>query len=254
MKIIYFLLISISTCFLIGCDYTADYNSKYPKDIEQIPGMSYIPYGIYYYGDIDQLNQVSIDEFHIDQYEVSVAHYKKCVDSGKCSAPITWTQKAGCSYGTGNISLPVNCVTINQARDYCASVGKRLPTDAEWEYVAKGILYANYPWGNDFDRNLACFNRKSSCDIGMHEPTVFGMRYADAHLQWPDISPIYDLAGNIAELVDSDYDQSNKRCANNCAVRGGSYAATNSNDVSTTQRVKINAAETNVTIGFRCAK
>jgi hypothetical protein len=75
------------------------------------------------------------DEYHravaaysIDAGPVSAADYDRCVAAGKCTKP-------SCAAGTG--SAPVSCVDLAQARAYCDSEGRRLPTEDEWEHAAR---------------------------------------------------------------------------------------------------------------------
>jgi len=98
--------------------------------------------------------------FFIDKTEVTVAAYKACVDAGKCTVPSVHRPDIAedevlkfapmCNYGTpGRNDHPVNCVDLGQAAAYCDFIGKRLPTEAEWEYAARGTDGRKYPWGND---------------------------------------------------------------------------------------------------------
>lgn len=87
--------------------------------------------------------------FWIQKDEVTAAHFRDCVDDGACSEAMvrtddglsTWGHEAAGSY-------PINYVTWEGARTYCAWIGGRLPTEAEWEFAARGQQGRRYPWGD----------------------------------------------------------------------------------------------------------
>ena len=83
--------------------------------------------------------------FEIDREEVSAAAYASCVASGHCRVP-------ACDDGTLPVSEgAVRCVAWSDARAYCASMNGRLPSEAEWERAAAGLipLHRAFPWGDD---------------------------------------------------------------------------------------------------------
>ena len=87
------------------------------------------------------------DNFLFSKTEVTHKQYKACVDAGDCSTPATGS---GCVWGTPDSDdLPINCVNWRQANDFANFVGLRLPTEAEWEYVASSGDGRTYPWGED---------------------------------------------------------------------------------------------------------
>lgn len=100
---------------------------------------------------------VQLSPFAMDVDEMTVGDYRQLVSSGQIEAPqahgttdttqfCTWL---GANDAT-NDAMPVNCVTWTEAKAACASLGKRLPTEAEWEFTAGNREQeTTYPWGND---------------------------------------------------------------------------------------------------------
>jgi formylglycine-generating enzyme required for sulfatase activity len=92
-------------------------------------------------------HEVTLSAYRIDVTEVAVVAYADCVDAGACSEP---DSGAACNWSAvGRGDHPINCVDWQQAADYCAWAGKRLPTEAEWEKAARGTDGRKYPWGSD---------------------------------------------------------------------------------------------------------
>lgn len=87
---------------------------------------------------------VYLDTFWIDQYKVTRARYRRCVEAGVC-APLE-NDPGPSPYD--NFAARVNWYDAN---DYCHWVGKRLPAEAEWEKAARGTDGRWYPWGNEYD-------------------------------------------------------------------------------------------------------
>jgi formylglycine-generating enzyme required for sulfatase activity len=87
---------------------------------------------------------VSVAPFEMDRTEVTVRAYAACVESGACRPAGTGFR---CSAGPrlqGRDDLPVTCVRYDDARAYCAWRNKRLPTEIEWEYAARGVSARRY--------------------------------------------------------------------------------------------------------------
>jgi iron(II)-dependent oxidoreductase len=90
-------------------------------------------------------HKVSLDAFWLDRTEVTVAQYGQCVAAGACEA-------VGCDpeLNPRLPDQPVACVSWAHAQAYCVWVGARLPSEAEWEYAARGPEGNIYPWGDSF--------------------------------------------------------------------------------------------------------
>ncbi|NUP12683.1 MAG: SUMF1/EgtB/PvdO family nonheme iron enzyme [Polyangiaceae bacterium] len=92
---------------------------------------------------------IELSAFYIDRTEVTQADYARCVDAGKCKAPVCKKDRANDWDPAARATHPVVCIEWEEARGYCAFAGKRLPTEAEWEKAARGTDGRFYPWGND---------------------------------------------------------------------------------------------------------
>jgi formylglycine-generating enzyme required for sulfatase activity len=96
---------------------------------------------------VQHMKRIYLDSFYIDRHEVTVAQYRRCVRAGACTPP---AKVAYDNWRTpGRERHPVHGVTWYQASAYCAWVGKRLPTEAEWEKAARGTDGRRYPWGSE---------------------------------------------------------------------------------------------------------
>lgn len=94
--------------------------------------------------------KIFVGAFSIDRFEVTNARYLRCIEAGVCTRPV------GRGYDdTTKANLPVTIISWQQTVTYCRWVGKRLPTEAEWEKAARGTDGRRYPWGNSFEAELA---------------------------------------------------------------------------------------------------
>lgn len=130
---------------------------------------------------------VNLDAFWIMQTEVTNAQYGKCVGADVCTEPnnIIWNQADFTQH-------PVTHVSWEQATEYAAWIGGRLPTEAEWEKAARGTDGRLFPWGNaEPDETLLNYNNQHRGGI-----TPVG--------SYPTGASIYgalDMAGNVWEWV-----------------------------------------------------
>ncbi|MBR6089698.1 MAG: SUMF1/EgtB/PvdO family nonheme iron enzyme [Anaerolineaceae bacterium] len=152
-------------------------------------------------GAIDEkpVHDVLLSPYRIDIYEVTTAQYAQCVEDGACSEPAqTGSFRNTVYYGNPEYAdYPVINVTWDQASAYCEWAGGRLPTEAEWEYAAKGDEGYTYPWGNTFASENLNFSGSGNYDVVR----------VDANPK--DLSPfgLYDMGGNAAEWVFDCYQE-----------------------------------------------
>ncbi len=190
---------------------------------------------------------VQISDFFIDKYEVTQSQYSIFVKTEHHPPPPGWTNG---SFPAGQETFPVTMVTWDDAVAYCRFVHKRLPTEAEWEYTARGPVRNNYPWGNRFERGDT-----NTQESGRGKPaSVFDMP--------KDLSQfgVVGLAGNVSEWTADWYDAypgNNSRELQYGEkfkiVRGGSFLSKSDFARSSFRgfRKPNSPAED---IGFRCAR
>lgn len=151
--------------------------------------------------------------FHIDKYPVTNAEYKTFIDATgyrpKDGHNFLRDWKDGAPR-KGWEKRPVTWVSIEDAREYAAWAGKRLPHEWEWQYAAQGSDGRLYPWGNDW--NIANMPPQSKARE-MPPPAD-----VDAHPQGASPFGVMDLVGNVWQWTDEFLDEHTRAAA----VRGGS--------------------------------
>ncbi|HEX5733741.1 MAG TPA: SUMF1/EgtB/PvdO family nonheme iron enzyme [Blastocatellia bacterium] len=218
------------------------------------PGMIYIPGGKFTMG-FDGSDEPSekpehvetMNAFFIDKTEVTVGDYYKFIKAKNHRPPDSWSQawKNG-TFRASEERLPVAGVSWLDAKEYAEWAGKRLPTEKEWEYAARGTDKRLYPWGNDFDAA-----RANVADSQENGPVTVG-GYATGKSPYGAL----DMAGNVAEWTDSDsfrYPGSQTTPKPGKIVRGGSFRASKIYAMTTT-RTAVLGDRTLPDVGFRCAK
>jgi formylglycine-generating enzyme required for sulfatase activity len=191
--------------------------------------------------------RVHVDTFQIDRYEVTNQAYQRFITASKRPGPSITDQAL-----LGALQ-PVVGVTWHDADAYCRSVGKRLPTEAEWEKAARGPDGLRYPWGNEWDpkKANAMEQRKVTTPVGSYPNGV---------------SPygVHDMAGNVWEWVADTYanytdlpaSPRNPRVLEGWGgkiVRGGSFIDPGFM-VRSTMRQVYKPEDQDSNVGFRCAK
>ncbi len=244
--------------------------------------MIHIPEGEYLMGsEAGETNEapahtVTLDDYWLDQTEVTNAMYALCAAAGACEPP-----KETSSYTRPDYyddprygDYPVIHVDWSMAQVYCAWAGARLPTEAEWEKAARGEDGRFYPWGNDWD--VQTRRRLNFADINNPEATA----ELNADDGYRDTAPvgsypagrspfgIDDLAGNVWEWVSDWFDPNYYQHSladdpqgpdeaipgsEMKVLRGGSWVASQT-VFRTSNRNGLEPGQSSTSIGFRCAQ
>lgn len=258
------------------------------REIDAMP-MRLIPAGTFMMGagpddllaasDERPLHRVILNDFYIDQYEVSVAQYaaflnrlgtyRQACNGFDCAMPrervgvtsYLLEEEMGTSSVlytplTGFANYPANFISWHGAAAYCAAVGGRLPTEAEWEYAARGDDGRLYPWGNEAPNELrAVFN--SNFD---------NLKPVNALPAGQSPFGIFGLAGGVWEWVADWYDEdyyaispelnpTGPELGLTRSIRGGAWPLNNEADrIRSANRSSAPPETTSASIGFRCAQ
>jgi formylglycine-generating enzyme required for sulfatase activity len=248
-------------------DTDGDADTDQPMDLEWIE----IPGGEFTMGkgesgtdSYSPAHTVTVAAFEMTRTEVTVHQYLGCVGGTGCTEPDV-TGRPRPNWGvTGRDDHPVNYVTWEQARDFCTWAGGRLPSEAEWEYAARGAGQdIDYPWGNE----------AVSCDFAViKDPEDWWGCGEGQSVRVCDIPAgntaqgLCDMSGNVVEWVQDhwhgDYDgapddgsawveaQDYAR-----VMRGGCYQNGAADSILTTYgRSSWSQTGLEPDLGFRCAR
>jgi uncharacterized protein (DUF885 family)/formylglycine-generating enzyme required for sulfatase activity len=233
--------------------------------------MVYVPGGTFEMGSLPDNDQfgphaVTLDGFWIDQTEVTNAQYAAFLnDQGnQVEEGFTWMEveqmeNAQVEYvdgmfrpEAGKANHPVVEVSWNGSHAYCQWVGGRLPTEAEWEYAARGPENAVYPWGNE----------NPTCEIsqfgGCGDYSVPVGSLSDEGASWVGAK---DMAGNVWEWTADYYGEYPSEAQTNPTgpdsgerkvARGGSFLSA-PDSLHTAYRYTSGRTHCVPNVGFRCA-
>jgi formylglycine-generating enzyme required for sulfatase activity len=197
--------------------------------------------------DENPMHVVMISAFEIERTEVTQARYTACVAEGACAPP-------SCVWDCGKADMAASCVNFEQALDYCAWAGRRLPTEAEWEKAARGTEGLKYPWGNtEPDCTLANMARCADDTMLVGTLTEGASPYG-----------VLDLAGNMVEMVadwyDATYyaespttDPTGPASGQRYVGRGGGFKS-DAEWLRTSKRDWYDLTDAGASLGFRCAR
>jgi iron(II)-dependent oxidoreductase len=190
------------------------------------------------------LHKVTISAFQLDKHEVTNAEYQVFVRKTGHKPPYHWI-------GDQPADLPVYNVSWDDADAYCRWAGGRLPTEAEWEYAARGgNVDVDYPWGDQPDAKLARFNVPTGAGpVAKFPPNGFGL---------------FDMAGNVSEWTadwfDGSYyasspavDPKGPDTGEYKVIRGGAWSDS-SHRITVFFRNWVRPNQRTPNIGFRCAR
>lgn len=205
-------------------------------------------------------HEVYLHAFYIDKYEVTAARYAKFLSATGHNqpwlVPMLWEQ-VNLPYDGDR---PVIGVTWRAAEAFCRWVGKRLPTEAEWEKAARGTDGRTYPWGDaDPTFTLANYNK-----LVTRHTYSDSLRPVGSYETGQSPYGIYDMAGNASEWVADWYDEkyyaaspkSNPKgpaSGDQKVLRGGSFRASPT-ALNSTTRESYSAVDKVLYAGIRCAQ
>jgi formylglycine-generating enzyme required for sulfatase activity len=174
---------------------------------------------------------VTLSGYCIDRTEVTVAAYTQCVASGHCTAAEERAKDDSDNLCNGTRAdrqnHPVNCVDWDQASAYCALVNKRLPSEAEWEYAARGGDGRTYPWGNEAPSAKRLNACGSECRAVRNRFGVDASVMYEDRDGWEGTAPVgsfqsgvgpfgaLDMAGNVWEWTADWYGEYTARTSTN---------------------------------------
>lgn len=223
----------------------------------------------------------NVGAFWIDRAEVTVAEYRRCVDANECRAP-------GFDPGDDKHDrpdFPVTLVSWDDAKAFCAFVGKRLPKENEWELAARGANDRRYPWGAlpnpklcnhgvlDVGATIVPDDAKTYVHpgrilVGVADPIdgFVGLAPVGSFPEGSTPDGIVDLAGNAGEWVEDVWTEAHVPADETSeplvgvslssayrVVRGGSYRQPMAMVRGASRVVRL-ASSRDPDVGFRCAR
>jgi formylglycine-generating enzyme required for sulfatase activity len=196
-----------------------------------------------------------VASFKIERFEVSNRQYRLCVRAGTCTKP----QDTSSYERDDLLDYPVVTVTAFQAAAYCRWLGRRLPSEVEWEWAARGAEGHNWPWGDpppDEERLNVSFDPSGGENL---QPV-------DSHRNGATPDGVFNLAGNVMEWTASLYqpypydplealwaDGNPNTAPDNLVIRGGSFM-TGLQQARPTARLEAKPSAQREDLGFRCAQ
>lgn len=183
--------------------------------------------------------EMNVEPFCIDNNLATTDEYTACIGSGKCDNGSVHACDPSTYKIEGRGNLPMVCVDFGQAERYCKAQGKRLVSDLEWEWAARGGEVASpYPWGSDGPADQLCWSGKEKralpCPVGTYAQGSSG---------------VFDLAGNVYQWTTTTNDSTGTYRVG----RGGSWKDTKPEQVAITNRGGFKTTYRCGFLGIRCA-
>jgi len=232
------LIVLFFSCFILSCG---------SNEVEQIPvevppgvtvpeGMVYIPEGEFIFGHREDPRtelgkKVNLPAFLIDRYEVTRGQYKKVHPEFR--------------YTGGMEFFPMILVNFQEASDFCKALGKRLPTEQEWEKAARGTDGRKWPWNRYYEHPNNGFSG-------------FLPERVDDREEWVSPYGVFGMGHNVWEWTADDYDYNGLPILDRGrykVIRGGLYQTHLAIKFSHTWARNFMDPQARYNfVGFRCAK
>ncbi len=224
------------------------------KECEGCPEMTRLDGGNFVMGSADSESghrawegpqrEVTIAPLAVSAHEITFAEWDACVAAGGC---MNYTPA---DKGWGRGARPAIMVSWNDAQTYVkwlsGKTGKtyRLPTEAEWEYAARGGTTTAYWWGAKYESGRVTGGK--TAEVGAHDANPFGL---------------FDVSGNVSEWVQDCYVNSFKAAPTDGSAvqqsgcgqrvtRGGSWKVSGA-DMRIANRSRLSPSTRDTAIGFR---
>ncbi|MBI4054812.1 MAG: formylglycine-generating enzyme family protein [Elusimicrobia bacterium] len=253
-------------CFAVGQSSSERFGQQVLDDIEWVE----IPGGYFTMGsengssDTDisyakPAHGVTIKPFKMSKTEVTLKQYAGCVAADQCT-PI---DTGNCYYWSEKFAefenQPVVCVTWQQAQDFAAFAGGRLPSESEWEYAARGAgKNVRYPWGWE----------EPTCEranfYGCGNATKEVCKAPEGNVKLESGGELCDMAGNVWEWVQDTWHRSYKGAPEDGSAwedlvfdrvaRGGSWLIRDASYLRSALRLYYDPGAGNYVLGFRLAR
>jgi formylglycine-generating enzyme required for sulfatase activity len=242
---------------LAGCQHTSIAGCSPQVEWVDVPAGSFQMGADGWETDEQPVHGVTVPAFRMARTETTVAQYARCVEAGGCTVPVPKTPYVPylCTYGVpGFERRPVNCLDWVQASAFCGWAGGRLPTEAEWEYAARGGTTGDAygplddiaAWGG------IALSPDGPWIVASRQPNAFG---------------IYDTVGNLMEYVADCWHSSYASAPSDggawiegCTklpvvkvIRDRAWSVESALAMRVSTRTDVNEGDTSDVYGFRCA-